>query len=440
MKISTIISLVSLVAAAPAPKPRGVISNPALGHDGIPCSKANAASAANCRPGAVANPPSRGCEASEMCRGGSGSRVSFEFTASTPIGADANVSRAACVYCAHLTNGAVSIMLKSIGQPLVPSQLPVLEPGDDEALVQIHSAGLIPIDWELRDNGILGIDDRLPAVLGFEGVGTIAKYSAGASSKLPIGTRVIFKGGSSHATPFVYGALQENVPTPIQFLVAVPEGYTSEQAASLTINPFTAAVCLFHEAGISVPLPGSSKGISYAYSSIKLVIFGAGTNVGKFIVQLACIAGFWIIAAVASPSAFKDLKSYGATHVVGDGLQYVIDASPGASAEPDRNLGVFKQAGGSLVQLSVGDGFKDSSKSAAEAKGVSLKRIFADYSIQREFAAEWIPLFQAWLKEGKIQVPSIEVIPSLDAGKINAALDDIKSARSGAKYVVKVST
>ncbi|EXK79642.1 hypothetical protein FOQG_15778 [Fusarium oxysporum f. sp. raphani 54005] len=348
-----------------------------------------------------------------------------------------------------------AVVLKSIGQPLVPSQLPVLEPGDDEALLQIHSAGLIPLDWELRDNGILGIDNRLPAVLGFEGVGTIAKYGTGTASKLPIGTRVIFKGGSSHTTPFVYGALQEYVPTPTQFLVAVPEGYTSEQAASLTINPFTAAVCLFHEAGVAIPLPGSSKAKSYNYSSIKLVVFGAGTNVGKFIVQLACITGFGTIVAVASPSAFKDLKSYGATHVidrhsqdivaqvlkiVGDDLQYVIDATPGASAEPDRNLEVFKQAGGSLVQLSVGDAFKDSSKSAAEAKGVSLRRIFADYSIQPQFAAEWIPLFQAWLKEGKIQVPSIQVIPTLDAGKINAALDDVKAAKSGAKYVVKVST
>ncbi|KAG4275617.1 hypothetical protein FPRO04_14363 [Fusarium proliferatum] len=354
-----------------------------------------------------------------------------------------------------LPSAQTAVVLKSIGQPLVSTQLPVLEPGDDEVLVQIHSAGLIPIDWEFRDKGILGIGDRLPAVLGFEGVGTIVKHGAGASTKFPIGTRVIFKGGSSHATPFVYGALQEYVPTPAQFLIGVPEGYTSEQAASLTINPFTAAVCLFHEAGIAVPLPGSSKAKSYNYSSIKLVVFGAGTNVGKFIVQLACIAGFGTIVAVASPPAFKDLKSYGATHVidrhslgivgqvlkvVGDDLQYVIDATPGASAEPDRNLEVFKRAGGSLVQLSVGDAFKDSSKSAAEAKGVSLKRIFADYSIQPEFAVEWIPLFQAWLKEGKIQVPSIQVIPTLDAGKINAALDDVKAAKGGIKYVVKVST
>ncbi|EXA29733.1 hypothetical protein FOVG_18814 [Fusarium oxysporum f. sp. pisi HDV247] len=348
-----------------------------------------------------------------------------------------------------------AVVLKSIGQPLVSSKLPVLEPDDDEALVQVHAAGLIPIDWEFRDNGILGIGGRLPAVLGFEGVGIIAKYSAGTSAEFPIGTRVTFKGGSSHASPFVYGALQEYVPIPTRFLVAVPDGYTSEQAASLTINPYTAAVCLFHQDGIAIPLPRSSKANSYNYSSIKIVIFGAGTNVGKFVVQLARIAGFGTIVAVASPSTFEDLKSYGATHfinrhsqgivgqvleVVGDDLRYVIDATPGANAQPDRNLKLFKRAGGSLVQLSVGDAFKDSTKLAAEVKGVSLKRIFADYNTQPEFAADWRPLFQTWLKEGKIQVPSIQVIPNLDAGKINAALDDIKAAKSGIRYVVKVST
>ncbi|KAL5610595.1 hypothetical protein FOBRF1_006712 [Fusarium oxysporum] len=75
MKVSIIISLISLVVAAPAPEPQGSISNGALRHGGIPCSPRDA-SAANCRPGAVANPPSRGCSPIEDCRGGPGSSVS----------------------------------------------------------------------------------------------------------------------------------------------------------------------------------------------------------------------------------------------------------------------------------------------------------------------------------------------------------------------------
>ncbi|RKL19583.1 hypothetical protein BFJ72_g15152 [Fusarium proliferatum] len=354
-----------------------------------------------------------------------------------------------------LPSTQAAVVLKQIGQPLDSSQLPVLEPDEDQVLVRVHAAGLVPIDWEFRDHGILDIDKRLPAVLGFEGVGTIVKHGTEASTKFPIGTKVIFKGGASQASPFVYGALQEYVPTQSRFLVAVPEGYTSEQAATLSINPFTAAVCLFHEAGINIPLPSSSKANSYDYSSLKLVVLGAGTSVGKFIVQVARTAGFGMIVAIASPSSLKDLRSYGATHLIDrhspdivaqvleavvDDLKFVIDATPGANAEPDRNLEFFKQPGGTLVQLSVGDAFKESSKSAAAAKGVNLKRIFADYSIQPDFAAEWVPLFQTWLRDNKIQIPSFEVIPALDADKVNAALDDIKAAKSGVRYVVKVST
>ncbi|KAF4448939.1 putative ralfl33 precursor protein [Fusarium austroafricanum] len=73
MKIATaILCFVSLVAAAPAPapEPQGSISNGALGGDRIPCSS-RGANAANCHPGAVANPnPSRGCNKINQCRDG----------------------------------------------------------------------------------------------------------------------------------------------------------------------------------------------------------------------------------------------------------------------------------------------------------------------------------------------------------------------------------
>ncbi|KAF4444818.1 putative ralfl33 precursor protein [Fusarium austroafricanum] len=74
MKTATaILFFVSLVAAAPAPAPEpqgGVIGYGALNRDRVPCS-VNGPSAANCRPGAVANPGAgRGCNAINQCRGG----------------------------------------------------------------------------------------------------------------------------------------------------------------------------------------------------------------------------------------------------------------------------------------------------------------------------------------------------------------------------------
>ncbi|KAF5690452.1 rapid ALkalinization factor [Fusarium denticulatum] len=72
MKFSIItLSLITLVTAAPVAEQSGEISYGALNRDHIPCS-ARGASAANCRPGAEANPYHRGCSAITKCRGGTG--------------------------------------------------------------------------------------------------------------------------------------------------------------------------------------------------------------------------------------------------------------------------------------------------------------------------------------------------------------------------------
>ncbi|QGI63860.1 hypothetical protein CEK26_007811 [Fusarium fujikuroi] len=78
MKFSIItLSLITLVTAAPAAAPQsGEISYGALKHDGVPCSL-RGASAANCRPGAEANPYNRGCSAIEKCRGGVGNNFGY---------------------------------------------------------------------------------------------------------------------------------------------------------------------------------------------------------------------------------------------------------------------------------------------------------------------------------------------------------------------------
>ncbi|KAF5605868.1 ralfl33 precursor [Fusarium pseudoanthophilum] len=78
MKFSIIaLSLITLVAAAPVADQSGEISYGALNRDRVPCS-VKGASAANCRPGAEANPYHRGCSAITKCRGGDGNLYIYE--------------------------------------------------------------------------------------------------------------------------------------------------------------------------------------------------------------------------------------------------------------------------------------------------------------------------------------------------------------------------
>ncbi|KAF2846261.1 rapid alkalinization factor [Plenodomus tracheiphilus IPT5] len=72
MKFTTPLALLlcaSFTSATALPQ-KNVISYDALNRNRVPCSQ-RGSSAANCKPGAEANPYTRGCSKIDRCRGGS---------------------------------------------------------------------------------------------------------------------------------------------------------------------------------------------------------------------------------------------------------------------------------------------------------------------------------------------------------------------------------
>jgi NADPH:quinone reductase-like Zn-dependent oxidoreductase len=57
----------------------------------------------------------------------------------------------------------------------------VLRPGNGEVLVQVHAAGVNPIDWKIRNGAGQRLGMTLPIYLGGEIVGTVAEVGAGVA-------------------------------------------------------------------------------------------------------------------------------------------------------------------------------------------------------------------------------------------------------------------
>ncbi|KAG0650020.1 NAD-dependent alcohol dehydrogenase [Hyphodiscus hymeniophilus] len=284
-----------------------------------------------------------------------------------------------------------ALLLTEIGQPLVKGSLPIPEPQESELLIKITAAGLAPLDEKLRDKNAFNIGSRLPAVLS--------------------------------------------------------AGIADTEAALYPINTLTSAIALFTNQGLGIPFPGTPESKSFDYASTKLAIIGGGSNTGKLAIQLARIAGVGTIITTASLTSAEELKSLGATHIiarqatdieqhvraiVGDDLLYIYE-----TINEDLKLGVSLLSNskkGTIAHL-VGPG---PSESLTAQKKFEAKRIAGFSHAIPEFGQMIWKQLPIWLKNGDIKPTSYRIIEGLDVDKVNAALDEYRDGKGGARYHVRV--
>lgn len=100
-----------------------------------------------------------------------------------------------------------------------------------------------------------------------------------------------------------------------EFLVAdpavairIPETWSFEEAAQLGVAGFTGCLALYDS--LSLPNP-----FAPTTAPLDLLVWGASSSMGQYIVQLASQAGIRVIAT-ASPKNFELVKSFGAGEVL----------------------------------------------------------------------------------------------------------------------------
>jgi NADPH:quinone reductase-like Zn-dependent oxidoreductase len=176
------------------------------------------------------------------------------------------------------------------------ADMPDPELREDEVLVEVHAAGINPLDCKIRDGEFkLILPYHLPLILGHDVAGVVVK----------LGPRVRqFKlGDQVYARPddLRIGAFAEFVAVKEASLALKPESLTMERAASIPLVGLTAWQVLIERANLK-------KGQ-------KVLIHAGSGGVGTFAIQLAKHVGA-VVAATTSTANLAWVKALGADTVI----------------------------------------------------------------------------------------------------------------------------
>ncbi|HEX9128887.1 MAG TPA: NADP-dependent oxidoreductase [Gemmatimonadaceae bacterium] len=244
------------------------------------------------------------------------------------------------------------------------------EVGENDVLVQIHAAGVNPIDSKIRNGEFkLILPHRFPLILGNEAAGIVVR----------VGSRVRrFKPGDEvYARPRKgrIGTFAEFIAIAEDDVAHKPKALTMEEAASIPLVGLTAWQALVERANLK-------KGQ-------KVLIHAGSGGVGTFAIQLAKHLGA-IVATTASAASFDLVKRLGADTAIDyrkdhfetilKDYDVVLNSLDGETLH--KSLRVLKP-GGILVSIS-GPPDPDFAKEIGASRIVSLAMRLLSYRIRRK--------------------------------------------------------
>jgi len=191
------------------------------------------------------------------------------------------------------------------------------KPGDDEVLVEVHGAGVNPVDTYFREGSYEPF--TLPMIPGIDVAGEVVGVGEnveGFSEGDPVyGTGI----GSQH-----YGGYAEYAAVPTDRLVALPEGVDTVAAGGVGVAALTAWRALVDHAELQV--------------GDRCLIHGGSGGVGHAAVQIAAAAGAQVITT-ASPQYHDQLRELGADVVLDysrdDLAEAVVEAADNVSGQTE---------------------------------------------------------------------------------------------------------
>jgi len=161
--------------------------------------------------------------------------------------------------------------------------------GDDDVLVEIHAAGLNPLDSKIRDGAFKPLlAYRPPFVLGHDMAGVVARVGPKAR-RFKVGDEVYARPRDGHV-----GTFAEAISINEADLALKPTNLSMEEAASIPLVGLTAWQTLVERAGLR-------KGQ-------KVLIHAGAGGVGTFAIQLAKHLGA-TVAATTSTANIELVKS-----------------------------------------------------------------------------------------------------------------------------------
>lgn len=206
-------------------------------------------------------------------------------------------------------------------------EVPVPEIGSDEALVRVRACGLNHLDLKVRQ-GVPWAPVSLPHIPGSECAGEIARIGRQVEG-LQEGMAVavfpyLFCGTCSYCLRGeenvcenlgivgvqTQGCYAEYIKVPLRNLMPLPAGLSYVDAAAVTLATLTAWHMLVSRARVQ---PGEW-----------VLVMAAGSGVGSAAVQIAKMAGAYVIAAAGSDDKLKKATELGADYTVNYSTQDMV--------------------------------------------------------------------------------------------------------------------
>ncbi len=141
---------------------------------------------------------------------------------------------------------------------------------------------------------------KFPMVPGVDGVGTVEESN---SALWKVGDKVVLNGwgvGEGH-----WGCLAQKARLKGEWLVPLPSGFTTKQAASIGTAGYTAMLCVL---GLEKHGVTPDKG--------EILVTGAAGGVGSVAIALLAKRGYTVVASTGRMNEADYLKSLGASEVI----------------------------------------------------------------------------------------------------------------------------
>ncbi|MCP4404132.1 MAG: NADPH:quinone reductase [bacterium] len=172
-------------------------------------------------------------------------------------------------------------------------ELSLSQPKAGQILVNIHAAGVNPVDTYIRA-GAQGYAPKCPYTPGLDAAGVVEAVGNEVKA-LAVGDRVYCAGTVS-------GTYAEKALCAQHQVHPLPEGVSFAQGAAISVPYATAYRALFHRA--------------QAKAGETVLIHGASGGVGLAAVQLALAAGIRVIGTAGTDEARRLVSEQGAQHVL----------------------------------------------------------------------------------------------------------------------------
>jgi alcohol dehydrogenase len=313
--------------------------------------------------------------------------------------------------------------------------VPTPELRDDEVLVQVHAAGVNPLDCKIRDGAFQRIlAYRLPVVLGHDVAGVVVQCGPGVRH-FGIGDEVY-----ARLDDLRIGGFAEFVAVKEASLARKPQSLTMEEAASVPLVALTAWQALVERAGLR--------------QGQKVFIQAGSGGVGTFAIQLARHLGA-SVATTTSGANTAFVQALGADVVVDyttqdfesvlHGYDVVLNSQEGEVLE--KSLRVLKP-GGKLISISGPPDPAFGRRIAAPGFVQFVMRMLS-WGIRRKAARRGVDYSFLFMRAEGSQLQRITDL--IDAGAIrpvidrvfpfeatNAAMAHVEAGRSRGKVVVKL--